>query len=160
MYHFAKCMILKVTERLFHHYFICSKFLKKCSSPKAQILRHVQVFFFLYMFLANQWFNSHNFLLCCPSQRSARSQVPSQVATHQKIGSQLWAGETPDSNPGLQDISQALPLSHHALARCGGSDMFIYLYMYWCTCKCQKHENLHDQEKNGVHGRGHEKVSL
>jgi hypothetical protein len=47
-----------------------------------------------------------NFLLCCPSQRSA-SQVPSQVATHQEIGSQLWAGETPDSNLGLQDNSLA-----------------------------------------------------
>jgi hypothetical protein len=33
------------------------------------------------------------------------SQVLSQVATHQEIGSQLWAGETPDSNPGLQDNS-------------------------------------------------------
>ncbi len=48
-----------------------------------------------------------NFLLCSPSQRSARSQVPSQVATHQEIASQLWAGETPDSNPGLQDNSLA-----------------------------------------------------
>jgi hypothetical protein len=28
------------------------------------------------------------------------------VATHQTIGSQLWAGETPDSNPGPQDNSQ------------------------------------------------------
>jgi hypothetical protein len=49
----------------------------------------------------------HNFLLCCPSQRSARSQVPSQVATHQENGSQLWAGETPDLNPGLKDNSLA-----------------------------------------------------
>jgi hypothetical protein len=64
-------------------------------------------FFFLYMFLSNQRFISHNLLLCRPSQRSARSQVPSQVATHQMIGSQLWAGETPDSNPGLEDNSQA-----------------------------------------------------
>ncbi len=46
------------------------------------------------MFLANQQFISHDFLICRPSQRSACSQVPSQVATHQKIGSQLWAGET------------------------------------------------------------------
>jgi hypothetical protein len=46
-----------------------------------------------------------NFLLCCPWQRSSRSQVPSQVATHQEIGSQLWARETTDSNPGLQDNS-------------------------------------------------------
>ncbi len=79
-------------------------------------------FFFLYMFLANQRFISHNFLLCHPSQRSARSQMPSQVATHQKIGSQLWAGEMLDLNPGLKNNSQACyhwatippPLSHHA----------------------------------------------
>ncbi len=78
-------------------------------------------FIFLYMFLVNQQFISHNFLLCRPSKRSARSKVPSQAATHQKIGSQLWAGETPDSNPGLQDNSQAeppcLPKSHHASQR-------------------------------------------
>ncbi len=49
------------------------------------------------MFLANQRFIFHNFLLCCPSQRSARGQVPSQVATHQEMGNQLLAGETPDS---------------------------------------------------------------
>jgi hypothetical protein len=46
-----------------------------------------------------------NCFLCRPSQRSARSQVPSQVATHQEIGSQLWAGETSDSNSELQDNS-------------------------------------------------------
>jgi hypothetical protein len=64
--------------------------------------RRSNSFFFLYMFLANQRFISHNFLLCRTSQRSARSQVPSQVATHQKIGSQLWVGETPGrSNSGL-----------------------------------------------------------
>ncbi len=56
------------------------------------------------MFLTNQWFNFfYHFHLCCPSQRSACSQLPSQVATHYEIGSQLWAGETPDSDPGLQD---------------------------------------------------------
>jgi hypothetical protein len=60
------------------------------------------IVFILYMFLAQQRFIFRNFLLCCPSQMSARSQeVPSQVATHQEIGSQLWAGETPDSNPGV-----------------------------------------------------------
>jgi hypothetical protein len=63
-------------------------------------------FFFLYIFLANQRFIYPNFLLCYPSQRSAHGQVPSQVATHQKMGNQLWAGKTPDSNPGLQDNSQ------------------------------------------------------
>jgi hypothetical protein len=64
-------------------------------------------FFFLCMFLVNQRFLFRNFLLCCPSQRSARSHVPFQVATHQEIDRQLWAGETPDSNPGLQDNSLA-----------------------------------------------------
>ncbi len=29
----------------------------------------------------------------------------SVVATHQKVGNQLWVGETPDSNSGLLDIS-------------------------------------------------------
>ncbi len=88
---------------------------------KVEKLYH-HALFFLFMFLANQWFIFRNFLLCCPSQRSAQSQVPSQVAIHEESGSQLWAGETPDSNPGLQDNSLAhyhwatLPpsLSHHA----------------------------------------------
>jgi hypothetical protein len=35
------------------------------------------------------------------------------VATHQGIGSLLWAGETLDLNLGLQDNSLALTLSHH-----------------------------------------------
>jgi hypothetical protein len=62
-----------------------------------------QIYFFsLYVFFANQRSIFHNFFLCCPSQRSARGQVPSQVATHQEMGNQLWGGETPDSNPGLQ----------------------------------------------------------
>jgi hypothetical protein len=65
------------------------------------------IFFFLYIFWVNQQFIFHNFLLCRPSQRSVFSQVPSQVATHQKIDSQLRAGETPDLNPGLQDNSHA-----------------------------------------------------
>ncbi len=58
------------------------------------------IIFFFYVFGI-----FHNFLLCRPSQRSALSQVPSQVATLQKIGSLLWAGEVPDWNPGLQDYS-------------------------------------------------------
>jgi hypothetical protein len=33
--------------------------------------------------------------------------MPSQVATHQEIGSQLLAEETLDLNPGLQDNSVA-----------------------------------------------------
>ncbi len=63
-------------------------------------------FFSLYVF-GEPAVHFLNFHLCCPLQRSARSQVPSEVATHQEIGSQLWAGETPDSNPGLQDNSLA-----------------------------------------------------
>jgi hypothetical protein len=70
------------------------------------ILQIIFFFFSLYVFCEPE-VHFHNFLLCCPSQRSARSQVPSQVATHQEIGSQLWAGETPNSNPGLQDNSLA-----------------------------------------------------
>jgi hypothetical protein len=63
---------------------------------------------FLFLFFSLYVFGIfHNFLLCRPSQRSALSQVPSQVATLQKIGSLLWAGEVPDSNPGLQDYSSS-----------------------------------------------------
>ncbi len=36
-----------------------------------------------------------------------RGQVPSQMATHQEMVNQLWAGETPDPNPGLRDNSLA-----------------------------------------------------
>jgi hypothetical protein len=60
-----------------------------------------------FLFLSNQRLIFRNFLLCLPSKRSAHSQVPSQVATHQEIGSQLWAGQMPDSNLGLQDDSLA-----------------------------------------------------
>ncbi len=48
-----------------------------------------------------------HFLLFSPLSPLAHSQMPSQVATHQEIGSQLLGGETPDSNPGLQDNSLA-----------------------------------------------------
>ncbi len=68
---------------------------------------HYLFLFFLICFWANKRSIFHNFFLCCPSQRSAIGQVPSQVATHQEMGNQLWAGETPDSNPGLQDKSLA-----------------------------------------------------
>ncbi len=57
------------------------------------------------MFLVNQRLIFRNFLLCRLSKRSARSQVPSQVATHQEIGSQL--GDT-GFERGLQDNSLAL----------------------------------------------------
>jgi hypothetical protein len=72
----------------------------------ASLPRNFFFFFSLYVF-GEPVVHFRNFHLCCPSQRSARSQVPSEVATHQEIGSQLWAGETPDLNPGLQDNSLA-----------------------------------------------------
>ncbi len=65
------------------------------------------IFLSLYVFWQTSSSFFCNLLLCCPSQWSAQSQVPSQVATHQEICSQLWAGETPDSDPGLQDNSLA-----------------------------------------------------
>jgi hypothetical protein len=71
-----------------------------------KILILVLIFFSLYVFNEPK-VHFHNFFRCCSYQRSARSQVSSQVATHQEIGSQLWAGETPDSNAGLQDNSLA-----------------------------------------------------
>jgi hypothetical protein len=42
-------------------------------------------FFSFICFLENQRSIFHNFFLCCPSQRSARGRVPSQVATHQEM---------------------------------------------------------------------------
>ncbi len=92
-----------------------SQDLMTSSSPKPG-----QHFFSLYMFFGEPAVHFSQFFLCCPSQRSACSQVPSQVATHQEMGNQLWAGETPDSNPGLQDNSLAhyrwatTPTRHHA----------------------------------------------
>ncbi len=69
-------------------------------------------FFSLYVF----WRTSGSFFLIFSSVAPHRDQPAAefhpQVATHLEIGSQLWAGETPDLNPGQQ--SGALPLSHHA----------------------------------------------
>jgi hypothetical protein len=50
---------------------------------------HMIIFFFSLYVFGEPEVHFRNFLLCCPSQRSARCQVPSQVATHQEIGSQL-----------------------------------------------------------------------
>jgi hypothetical protein len=62
-------------------------------------------FFFLCMFLANQRFIFIIFSSVAPHRGQPAAKCHPKVATHQKIGSQLWAGETPDSNPGLQDNS-------------------------------------------------------
>ncbi len=88
------------------------------------------------MFLANQRFISHNLLLCCPSQRSARSQVPSQVATHQTIGSQLWAGETPDSIKKKDKHSQLTNWSGYSLDL-GLNSILQWLQiskLWWLVC--------------------------
>jgi hypothetical protein len=67
------------------------------------------------MFLGNQWFIFVIFSSVAPHRGQPAAKYHPKVATHQEIGSQLWAGETPDSNPGLQDNSLvALPLSYHA----------------------------------------------
>ncbi len=71
------------------------------------LINSVGMVFFFFVFFWRTRVHFRNFHLCCPLQRSAHSQVPSEVATHQEIGSQLWAGETPYSNPGLQDNSLA-----------------------------------------------------
>jgi hypothetical protein len=66
-------------------------------------------FFFLHVFLANQRFISQSSPL---SPLKKVSPQPSAIsggnpATHRMLGSQLWAAETPHSNPGLQDNSHA-----------------------------------------------------
>ncbi len=68
------------------------------------LLKDWKIFFSLYV-LGEPAVHFCNFFLCCPSQRSARSQVPSLGGNPPEISSQLWAGETPNSNPGLQDNS-------------------------------------------------------
>ncbi len=54
MYRFDKCMILKVTDRFLHRYFICSELKKNVASPIALILRHehvpVHVLMYKYMY--------------------------------------------------------------------------------------------------------------
>jgi hypothetical protein len=57
------------------------------------------------MFLGNQQFIFVIFSFVAPHRGQPAAKCHPWVATHQEIGSQLWAGETPDSNPGLQDNS-------------------------------------------------------
>jgi hypothetical protein len=86
------------------------------STEPGFFLEHYMVttFFFLYMFFGEPTVHFFpNFFLYRPSQRSARSQVPSQVAAHQEVGSQLWAGETPDLNSGLLDNSLVRYVRYH-----------------------------------------------
>jgi hypothetical protein len=57
------------------------------------------------MFLGNQLFIFVIFSSVAPHRGQPAAKCQRKVATHQEIGSQLWAGETLDSNPGLQDNS-------------------------------------------------------
>jgi hypothetical protein len=57
------------------------------------------------MFLANQQFIFVILSSVAPHRGQPAAKCHPKVATHQEIGSQLWAGETPDLNPGLQDNS-------------------------------------------------------
>ncbi len=63
------------------------------------------LFFFFVCFLANQRFIFVIFSSVAPHRGQPAAKCHPKVATHQEIGSQLWAGETPDSNPGQQDNS-------------------------------------------------------
>jgi hypothetical protein len=57
------------------------------------------------MFLANHRFMFIIFFSVAPHRGQPAAKYHPKVATHQEIGSQLWAGETPDLNLGLQDNS-------------------------------------------------------
>jgi hypothetical protein len=63
--------------------------------------------FFFFMFFSKQWFIFGFFSSVAPHRGQSAAMWPFQVATHQEIGNQLWAGETPDSNLGLQEKSLA-----------------------------------------------------
>jgi hypothetical protein len=98
-------------ETCTHLFYVCTDVVDG-EAPLEQFLiikvcQNLALYFFSFYVFGEPEVHFRNFLLCCPSHWSARSQVPSQVATHQEIGSQLWAGETPDLNPGLQDNSLA-----------------------------------------------------
>ncbi len=62
-------------------------------------------FFFLCMFLGYQRFIFVIVSSVAPHRGQPAAKCHPWVATHQEIGSQLWAGETLDSNQGLQDNS-------------------------------------------------------
>jgi hypothetical protein len=64
---------------------------------------YIEIIFFLYLFLANHWFDSP--LLPLTEVSPQPNAIPG--ATHQEIGSQLRVGEMPDSNPGLHGNSLA-----------------------------------------------------
>jgi hypothetical protein len=75
----------------------------------------VKFFFFLCMFLGNQRFIFRNFFLCCPSQRSARSQVPSLGGNPPGDWQSAVGWGDAEFEPGTAGQQPgALPLSYHA----------------------------------------------
>jgi hypothetical protein len=64
----------------------------------------IYLFFSLYVF-GEPAVHFRKFSSVAPHRGQPAAKCHPWVATHQEIGSQLWAGETPDSNPGLQDNS-------------------------------------------------------
>ncbi len=71
---------------------------------------HIQkysLFSLFICFLANQRSIFHNFFLCCPSQRSARGQVPSQMATHRESQSAVGWGDANLNKLGFEEIINA-----------------------------------------------------
>ncbi len=75
------------------------------------MVKHWKFFFFsLYVFWRTSGPFFTIFFLCCPSQRSARGLVPSQMATHQEIVNQLWAG----NSVSVPTVGHMAPLPHTA----------------------------------------------
>jgi hypothetical protein len=107
-------------------------------TEKGSKFSELYLYFFslLYIFLATQRFIFVIFSSVAP-HRVQPDQVPSQVATHQEIGSQVWAAEAPDSNPGLQDHqSGLLPLSHRAslsLSHHTSLSLSHHTSLHWAT---------------------------
>jgi hypothetical protein len=111
----SECYHMLATEYFIINRGLITNVTLSIATINGRLVMDITLFLYIYIFLTNERFISHNLLLCRPSQKSVRSQVPSQVATHQTIGSQLWAGEMPGFEPGIAgQQSVALPLSHHA----------------------------------------------
>jgi hypothetical protein len=147
MYRFDKCVILKVLERSFHRYFVCSAFKKNVARPKALILRHVHV-----QVGVHQCFFSWSCTFSC----SAHMCTCTCTDVHVYVHVLMWCTCTEYMYLYMYWCTRTCTCTDvhvpvHVL-------MYAYLYMYWCTrtctvymywcpCTCAEHENLHDQEK-------------
>jgi hypothetical protein len=106
-------MLLYLAKKTYHKSQL-HRWLKKKAKFRVQRMLSKD-FFFLCMFLANQRFIFCNFLLCCPLQRSARSQVPSQGGNPPGD----WQSAVGWGDAGFEpwtagQQSGMLPLSYHA----------------------------------------------